>query len=139
MRITDVAERSYGHAHFRERAEASLSRAQLLRRGAAVAGGVAGLNLLRATPAFAASSDPNPIAPNPGVPPPIAGLRLWLPGRGTEPSTITDFNGFVGLTEIAGTGTGGGQAWNFDVDMRFMKGVYRGMDGKIHQGAFAFV
>lgn len=137
MRIpADVAERSYGHEHFWDRARAAgFSRGQLLRRGAAVAGGVAGLSLLRAVPAFAAGSDPNPIAPDPN----LGGLRIWLPGRGTEPATITDFNGFTGVTEISGTGTGGGQAWNFDVDMRFMKGVYRGMDGKIHQGAFAFV
>jgi hypothetical protein len=24
-------------------------------------------------------------------------------------------------------------------DMRFMQGVFRGTDGKVHQGAFAFV
>jgi hypothetical protein len=26
-----------------------------------------------------------------------------------------------------------------DSDMRFMQGVFRGTDGKVHQGAFAFV
>jgi hypothetical protein len=26
-----------------------------------------------------------------------------------------------------------------DSDMRFMKGVFRGTDGRIHQGAFALV
>ena len=131
-----MAEKGVGHAHFWERVAATgVTRGQFLRRGTVAAGGLAGLSLLRGVPAFAAGSDPNPIAPNPN----LGGLRAWLPGRGTEPATITDFNGFTGVTEIAGTGTGGDQTWNFDVDMRFMKGVYRGMDGLIHQGAFAFV
>jgi hypothetical protein len=137
MRIpAEAAEKGVGHAHFWERAGAAgVTRGQFLRRGTIAAGGLAGLSLLRAAPVFAASSEPNPIAPNPN----LGGLRLWPPERGNEPITITDFNGSSGVTEIAGTGTGGGQTWNFDVDMRFMKGVYRGMDGRIHQGAFAFV
>jgi hypothetical protein len=53
-----------------------------------------------------------------------------------EPSSITDFNGFVGATDIQGTGTSG---LLFDLDMRFMKGVYVGMDGRVHRGTFGFV
>jgi hypothetical protein len=63
-----------------------------------------------------------------------------LPPNSEEPSTIYNFNGFVGATEIQGTGTGGGTSGLlFDVDMRFMKGVYVGVDGLAHQGAFSFV
>jgi hypothetical protein len=63
-----------------------------------------------------------------------------------EPATITDFNGFVGLAYLSGTvmqaNTSTGQIMRLpfvDSDMRFMKGVFRGTDGRIHRGAFAFV
>jgi hypothetical protein len=63
-----------------------------------------------------------------------------------EPSTITDFNGFVGLAYLSGTvtrtntTTGEVQTFPFaNSDMRFMKGVFRGTDGRLHHGAFAFV
>jgi hypothetical protein len=43
------------------------------------------------------------------------------------------------VTQI-NTKTGETQLLPFvDSDMRFMTGVFRGMDGRIHQGAFAFV
>jgi hypothetical protein len=61
-------------------------------------------------------------------------------GLGGEPSSITDFNGFVGVAMVDGTGTdGSGNFLLWEADVRFMKGVYRGVDGDIHQGAFAFV
>jgi hypothetical protein len=63
-----------------------------------------------------------------------------------EPSSITHFNGFVGLAYISGsvtrtnTKTGEVRTLPFlESDMRFMKGVYRGTDGQTHQGAFGFV
>jgi hypothetical protein len=63
-----------------------------------------------------------------------------------EPSSITDFNGFLGLAYISGTvrrtNTVTGEVLTLpfvNSDMRFMKGVFRGTDGQIHQGAFAFV
>ncbi len=63
-----------------------------------------------------------------------------------EPSTITDFNGFVGLAYISGmvtqtnVVTGATARYPFtDADMRFMTGEYRGTDGRVHSGAFALV
>jgi hypothetical protein len=63
-----------------------------------------------------------------------------------QPATITDFNGFVGLAYLSGTvnetnrHTGTVRTLPFvDSDMRFMSGVYRGVDNRIHQGAFALV
>src|SRR5262245_6795113 len=63
-----------------------------------------------------------------------------------EPSTITDFNGFVGLAFISGTvrrtNTKTGEVRTLPYvnnDMRFMKGVFKGTDGRTHKGAFAFV
>src|SRR5262249_61957007 len=76
-------------------------------------------------------------------------LHVHLPGPadstspnriGGDPSPITDFNGFVGVAHLEGTGTdGSGNTLYWDVDLRFLKGVYRGVDGQIHQGTFAFV
>jgi hypothetical protein len=63
-----------------------------------------------------------------------------------EPSTITNMNGFVGLAYLDGmvtqtdTTTGTSQRFPFvNTDMRFMQGNFRGADGRIHQGTFAFV
>lgn len=64
----------------------------------------------------------------------------------SEPATITNFDGFVGLAYISGNvtqtnaETGEENFYPFvDSDMRFMKGTFRGTDGKEHQAAFAFV
>jgi hypothetical protein len=61
-----------------------------------------------------------------------------------EPSTITDFNGFIGLAYLNGTVTRTKSAtseelWFRNSDMRFMEGTFRGTDGRMHHGAFAFV
>jgi hypothetical protein len=63
-----------------------------------------------------------------------------------EPATITNFDGFVGLAYISGnvtrtnTESGEQELLPFvDADMRFMQGLFRGTDGLIHKGAFAFV
>ena len=63
-----------------------------------------------------------------------------------EPSTITNFNGFLGLAYISGevkrtnTATGEVRTLPFvNNDMRFMKGNFRGTDGRMHHGAFAFI
>jgi len=59
---------------------------------------------------------------------------------GGDPSSINDFNGFVGVAHVQGTGTDGdGNTLLWDVDIRFMKGVYQGVDGNLHRGTFAFV
>jgi hypothetical protein len=63
-----------------------------------------------------------------------------------EPATISNLDAFVGLAYISGNvtqtnrKTGEQQLLPFvDSDMRFMKGIFRGTDGHIHKGAFAFV
>jgi hypothetical protein len=61
-------------------------------------------------------------------------------GTGGDPSTITDFNGFIGAARVGGTGTDGhGNRLLWEVDLRFVDGVYRGVDGHLHDGTFAFV
>jgi hypothetical protein len=63
-----------------------------------------------------------------------------------EPATITNMDGFVGLAYISGmvtqTNTRTSQVLRYPFvgsDMRFMQGVFRGTDGRVHQGAFALV
>ena len=63
-----------------------------------------------------------------------------------EPSTITDFNGFVGLTyaDVLVTRTNAStgevvQLPSIFSDMRFVLEEYRGGDGKMHHGAFALI
>ena len=71
-------------------------------------------------------------------------FHLTFPGPGVDPSSITDFNGFVGIADVRGTGTatnpdGSTEILLFDTDMRFMTGVYVGVDGRVHKGTFGFV
>ena len=59
---------------------------------------------------------------------------------GGEPSSITDFSGFVGVVHVQGTGTdNSGNTLFWDSDLRFMRGVFQGTDAQLHSGTFAFV
>jgi len=70
----------------------------------------------------------------------LAGLPTDPPPVGNEPSTINNFNGFIGVADLQGTGTdGSGNTLNWAADLRFMKGIYQGVDGQLHSGTFAFV
>ncbi len=75
----------------------------------------------------------------------LAGPADAPPPFGNEPSSITNFNGFIGVANVQGTGiatdttTGATSTLLFDVDLRFMQGVYQGVDGSLHSGTFAFV
>ena len=66
-------------------------------------------------------------------------IHVLPPAVGFEMSTITDFKGVVGAAEIRGTATGGAVTYDFDADMRFMKGQYISLDGQLRNAAFAFV
>lgn len=77
-------------------------------------------------------------------------FHLFLPGVGTEPSTIFNFQGKVAILNIHGTGLrtetdpdsgefiGQTPHLPFATDVRFMQGTYVGIDGQQHQGTFAF-
>lgn len=61
-----------------------------------------------------------------------------------DPSQITDFDGFVGLTHIRGGGmgtdaTGAMTRLAFQADMGFSQGKFIGTDGQQHRGTLAFV
>lgn len=118
-----------------------------------------GTGLLRGP--LAAAAPPGTSAPKPipggldleqlltGTPGPVFHVlppTLYLPdGSTNEPSTITDFNGFIAAADIQGTGTatntqtGETTRLTFDADMRFMDGVYVGEDGGTRRGTFGFI
>ena len=67
-------------------------------------------------------------------------VHVLPPGITNEMATITDFNGIVAASEIRGTAHGSdGTTYDFDTDMRFMRGDYVGLDRKVHHGTFGFI
>lgn len=65
--------------------------------------------------------------------------------EGRDPSTITNFNGFIGQFDgtFEGTGrdteTGKTTHYMFHTDTRFMSGTFIGSDEHEHRGTFAFI
>jgi hypothetical protein len=115
------------------------------------AAGAAGLAFWLPEPAQAGqgkgkSVDPKPI---PGGVSPLGIFIHHFPAQLTaaplstlsEPSQITDFKGFVGLTRLRGAGTSPQYAGTlaYQSDMGFMKGVFIAEDGNLHEGVFGFI
>jgi hypothetical protein len=146
----EIGERHVGHAHFWERA---MSRRRLVGGAAGVVGATVASSWL---PGLARAAPPGP-----GLPAAIpGGTNLGLlgfhhfyfpvggpPGALTiesgkgDPSTITDFNGFIGVGDFIG-GSGedqSGRTLFWKADHRFMDGEYVGVDGRHRQGAFSFI
>ena len=124
---------------------ARFSRRQVLRGGAVALGGLAGLGLLDPSSVFgSAASAPRPIPGgfdlNFNTVPVDPFIHVLPPSVGSEMSTITDFNGVIGASETQGSARGSdGSQYSFDCDMRFMRGVYVGLDGRKHNGSFGFI
>jgi hypothetical protein len=122
-----------------------LSRRTFLGGTAGVGAAAIGAALLGPTAAFAAR--PSTLAPNPTTTTfPLGPLTFSIGGfdDGVDPSSITDFKGFVGVADVQGTGIGtnrhgASEPLLFDTDMRFMTGVYVAQDGRVHEGTFGFV
>jgi len=145
-----------GHQHFAERL---LNRRGFLEKTGLTLGALAGSGLLTGVSRSAvlnrASSGNGRKSTTSATPLPIPGglellgpsgplFHLFLPATGAEPSTITDFNGFVGWAAVGGMGTHTpvGEAPShlpFESDVRFMLGEFVGADGRNHHGAFAFI
>lgn len=137
--------RYVGHTHFWERA--MLSRRQFIRTSVGAAGAVLSSGLW--LPAVARAWGQVAPRPIPGgtqlLGPGTELFHVFPPVHGAEPSTIFDFKGFVGVAHLTGSGTGtntrtgASMSLLFDVDNRFMKGVYIGVDGNKHTGTFGFI
>ena len=128
-----------------ERGTARFSRRQAIGRGALAVAGFTSAGLVDPRLGLALSDtgprpipgglDQNqmPVAANPLV-------HVLIPGIGFEMSTITDFKGVVAGSEIRGAAHGSdGSRWDFDTDMRFMRGSYVDLNGRLRQGAFGFI
>jgi hypothetical protein len=136
-----------GHSHFWQLA---MSRRQFIGTTALATGGVLSAPMWLPALAEASGGAPKPIpggiqpfgptGPTFHVFPVFPGENLTNP---QEPSTITDFNGFIGAADVQGTGQGttatGTEPLLFDTDLRFMKGLYVDVSGTNHQGTFGFV
>ena len=141
----------HGHRHFAKRL---LSRRGFLERSGVTLGVLAASGLVPELARAAVkthgrnsttSATPLPIPGGlqvlgPGTPV----FHFFLPGSGAEPSTITNFNGFVGWAAVGGKGTHtvvgeAPQHLPFEADVRFMTGEFVGADGRNHHGAFAFI
>jgi hypothetical protein len=97
---------------------------------------------------------PNPIPGGTALPDPLPFVHVYLPtptiappgsltidtGEG-DPSTITDFNGTVGVFEpFGGTGTDHeGNTLYWAADVRFMDGEFIDANQNQQEGAFAFI
>jgi hypothetical protein len=129
----------------------AMSRRQFIRTAAGVAGVSTALSAGVWRPGWVKAHQAYEPVPIPGGTPVLGGdFHVFGPGLidpvDAEPSTITDFNGFVGLAYISGTVTRTNMASGevrtlpfVNNDMRFMKGNFRGTDGQLHRGAFAFI
>lgn len=129
----------------------SMTRRQFARAaaGTAVLGGALGSRLV--APALAETRASFAPVPIPGGSPALGGsFHVFGPNLidpiDAEPITITNFNGFVGLSYSSGmvtrTNTHTGETLRLPFigsDMRFMQGEFRGADGRIHEGTFALV
>ena len=143
-----------GHSHFLQRA---FSRRNFVRTAAGATGIALGAGVLIPVLALADNDNDNedddtttPFEPRPipgGIQPLGPGTPIfhtYPPGLNNEPSTITDFKGTFGIVLANGMGTRtdpktGSNRDAFDLDIRFMQGLFVGMDGHQHRGAFAFV
>jgi hypothetical protein len=148
-----VGDRQIGHAHFWDRA---LSRRQLLGRTAGLAGLAVGSSFglpVVANASTLESGGPRPIPGGtvidglglfhfyfPTANNPVGSTDTIESGHG-DPSTITDFNGFIGVGDWGpGTGKDGhGTTLYWAADLRFMDGEFVDLDGHRDVGAFAFV
>jgi len=121
-----------------------LSRRRFLGSAAGAMGAAIGMSVLAPSARAAKPTDPSPRPIPGGFTVGDTTFHVFAFGPGQEPSAITDFNGFVGVCDVQGTGVaknpdGSTETLLFDTDMRFMKGVYVGVDGAVHRGTFGFV
>ena len=78
-------------------------------------------------------------------PGPVDASPTTSPNTGHDPSTITDFSGVIGNADLIFSGkgtdlnTGASATYDFHADMRFMDGVFIGLDNERHRGSIGFI
>ncbi len=78
-------------------------------------------------------------------PGPVDASPVTSPNKGHDPSIITDFSGVIAEADLnlSGMGTdlnnGSSAMYNFHTDMRFMDGVFVGLDNEQHRGTIGFI
>jgi hypothetical protein len=154
IQTEEFAIRARAHRRARDKpASAQMGGSTMPRRQFLKTAGVVVLGAALWRPGLAAAQGAGDPVPIPGGTPFLGGaFHVFAPAAiptdpaDAEPSTITDFDGFLGLAYVTGTVTqtntvtGVVRTLPFvGSDMRFMKGAFRGQDGQIHQGAFGLV
>ncbi len=159
MNISNVYKHRTASLLTRPHRHGALTRREFLKAGAGAAAAAIALGFdgPRAARAASSSADPRPIPYGSAFLGPGSLFHVEAPGyplpsppfnvnpATADPSTITDFNGFVGLTYVGGQGThhnlvtGATEEMYWEVDLRFMVGEYVGKDGRHHHGTFGFV
>ncbi len=136
----DIPPPSRDHSH---RVHHALSRRAFIGSMAGAASAAVGAGLFPVT-ALAQSTSPAPKPSTNAIT--INGVTFHFTffGPTIDPSSITDFNGSVGVADVQGAGIatnpdGSTETLLFDTDVRFMSGIYVGMDGAVHKGTFGFV
>jgi hypothetical protein len=125
------------------------TRRQLL-AGAAGLAGLAFTSTIRRAVADSEPANRDPVPVPGGGSGSVPGRHVYIngtdpaTGQPYEPSTIYDFRGVSGVSNVlsSGIGTGpGGEPVRLytNSDMRFMAGDYVGVDGRRRTGAFGFV
>jgi hypothetical protein len=127
------------------RAERYVSRRRFLHAAAGTLGAL-GAGLLCPTRVRAAGRDPMPIPAVFNFPGPADAVSDGTPVHpGNDPASINDFDGYIGVAAMQGTGTGTNTQTGdttpllFDSDLRFMQGVYRSMDGRFIETSLVLV
>ncbi len=78
-------------------------------------------------------------------PGPVDASPITSPNTGHDPSIITDFSGVIAQADLnlSGKGTnlntGASATYDFHTDMRFMDGVFVGLDKDEHRGNIGFI
>jgi hypothetical protein len=140
------ADRSSSSLAAGPRLGSAISRRQFVQGTGAAVAAAAFAGAMRPATVLAAGNDPVPITGSPGLSPFSVWAPLFVDSIDADPASITNFNGIAGLAYVNGTvhrrNTVTEEVDTFpflDADMRFMQGVYRGVDGRPRQGTFGFV
>jgi len=78
-------------------------------------------------------------------PGPVDTSPMTSPNVGHDPSIITDFKGVIAQADLQLSGmgtnlnTGASATYDFHTDMRFMDGVFVGLDKEEHRGTIGFI